>query len=81
MLMYVDGTWEEGRERDEVLSPLHGRWVDTVPRASAADAERAVAAAVVAAERMRRLTAHERSRSWSARRGCSRGAPTTSPAP
>ena len=61
MLMYVAGTWEEGRERDEVLSPYTGDVVDTVPRASAADAERAVAAAVVAAERMRRLTAHERS--------------------
>jgi glyceraldehyde-3-phosphate dehydrogenase (NADP+) len=59
--MYMAGEWVDGRERDEVLSPYGGEVVDTVPRATAADAERAVGAAVLAAARMRRLTAHERS--------------------
>ena len=80
MLMYVDGTWRRaGTGRG--AEPVHGRCGRHCALASAADAERAVAAAVVAAERMRRLTAHERLEILSARRGCSRGAPTTSPAP
>ena len=58
--MYMAGEWVDGRERDEVLNPYDGDVVDTVPRATAADAERAVGAAVLAAARMRWLTAYER---------------------
>jgi acyl-CoA reductase-like NAD-dependent aldehyde dehydrogenase len=58
--MYVAGEWRSGDAQDEVTSPWSGEVLDTVPRASAADAERAIAAAVDAAKAMRRLSAYER---------------------
>jgi acyl-CoA reductase-like NAD-dependent aldehyde dehydrogenase len=60
--MYVAGEWRraEGAAEDEVTSPWSGEVLDTVPRASAADVDRALAAAVEGARAMRALTAHER---------------------
>ena len=58
--MYVAGEWRGADSEDEVLSPWSGEVLDTVPRASAADVDRALAAAVEGARAMRRLTAHER---------------------
>jgi acyl-CoA reductase-like NAD-dependent aldehyde dehydrogenase len=60
MRMYVGGEWRDAEAEDEVTSPWSGEVVDTVPRASAADADRALAAAVEGARAMRRLSAHER---------------------
>jgi acyl-CoA reductase-like NAD-dependent aldehyde dehydrogenase len=60
MRMYVAGEWRSADREDEIRSPWSGEVVDTVPRASAADAERAVAAAVQGALAMRRLTAYDR---------------------
>lgn len=60
MQMYIAGAWQDAAATDEVISPYAGDVVDTVPRASAADAERAIDAAVDGAQRMRKLTAHER---------------------
>jgi acyl-CoA reductase-like NAD-dependent aldehyde dehydrogenase len=60
MRMYVAGEWLDGSAEDEVRSPYSGEVVDTVPRASAGDVERALAAAVEGAAAMRRLSAHER---------------------
>src|SRR5438105_7962783 len=60
MRMYVAEEWRDGDAEDEVRSPYSGEVVDTVPRASAADVEAALSAAVGGAEAMRRLTAHER---------------------
>ena len=60
MLMYVAGEWR-GAERDEaVRNPYDGEVVDTVPVATVADAQAALAAAVAGAAAMRRLTAWER---------------------
>jgi acyl-CoA reductase-like NAD-dependent aldehyde dehydrogenase len=58
--MYVAGEWRGADAEDEVTSPWSGEVLDTVPRATAADADRALAAAVEGARAMRRLTAYER---------------------
>ena len=58
--MYVAGEWRAAEAEDEITSPWSGEVVDTVPRASAADAERALAAAVDGARAMRRLSARDR---------------------
>lgn len=60
MQMYVAGEWRGAEAEDEVTSPWSGEVLDTVPRASAADVELALAAAVEGARAMRRLSAHER---------------------
>jgi glyceraldehyde-3-phosphate dehydrogenase (NADP+) len=58
--MYLAGEWRSGEAEDEIRNPYSGELVGTVPRASAADVERALAAAVDGAAAMRRLSAHER---------------------
>ena len=60
MQMYVAGEWRGSAVEDEVTSPYTGEVVATVPRASAEDVERALAAAVLGADAMRRLPAYER---------------------
>lgn len=60
MRMYVAGEWRSAAGVDEIRSPWSGDVVDTVPRASLADAEAAVAAAVDGARTMRRLSAYDR---------------------
>jgi acyl-CoA reductase-like NAD-dependent aldehyde dehydrogenase len=61
MRMYVAGEWRGGGSEDEIRSPWSGDLVDTVPRASAADAEEALRCAVQGAATMRRLSAYDRS--------------------
>src|SRR5262245_5258539 len=58
--MYLAGEWRAGEAEDEVRNPYSGEIVGTVPRASAADVERALVAAVDGAAAMRRLSAHDR---------------------
>jgi acyl-CoA reductase-like NAD-dependent aldehyde dehydrogenase len=59
--MYVAGEWRDGGgAEDEVRNPYSRDVVDTVPRASVADVEAALAAAVDGAAGMARLSAHER---------------------
>jgi acyl-CoA reductase-like NAD-dependent aldehyde dehydrogenase len=58
--MYVAGEWRPGAAQDEVTSPWSGEVLDTVPRASAADAREAIGAAVEGAKSMRRLSAYDR---------------------
>jgi acyl-CoA reductase-like NAD-dependent aldehyde dehydrogenase len=60
MRMYVAGEWRDGGAEDEIRNPYSGALVDTVPRATADDVARALAAAVEAARAMRALAAHER---------------------
>lgn len=60
MRMYIAGEWRGADAEGEIRSPWSGEVVDTVPRATAADAEAALAAAVEGARAMRRLPAHER---------------------
>jgi glyceraldehyde-3-phosphate dehydrogenase (NADP+) len=59
--MYVAGEWVTGAAEAEVRSPWSGEIVDTVPLASAEQADAALAAAVQGAAQMAALTAWERS--------------------
>jgi acyl-CoA reductase-like NAD-dependent aldehyde dehydrogenase len=58
--MYIAGEWRSNGAVEEVRNPYTGEVVGTAPRASAADVEQALAAAVDGAAAMRRLSAHER---------------------
>ena len=58
--MYLAGEWRTDGAVDEIRNPYSGDVVGTVPRASAADVEAALAAAVDGAAAMRKLSAHER---------------------
>lgn len=58
--MYVAGEWDRGREREDITHPYTGEPFASVPSAGAADADRALAAAVDGARAMRRLTGWER---------------------
>lgn len=60
MEAYVAGEWVDGRERLEVRSPYSGAVVDTVPRATLDDVDRALDASVEGARLMAALPAHER---------------------
>jgi acyl-CoA reductase-like NAD-dependent aldehyde dehydrogenase len=60
MRMFLGGQWVDRPERIEVRHPFDGSVVDTVPKATAADVEAAVAGAVEGAAIMRRLSAYER---------------------
>jgi glyceraldehyde-3-phosphate dehydrogenase (NADP+) len=59
--MYLDGEWTDGDGERAVVNPWSGEIVDSVPNASEAQVERAVAAAVRGAAEMAALTAFERS--------------------
>ena len=60
--LFIAGEWTEGTGEDhyEVHSPSTGEHLYNVPKASAADIDRAVAAAREATEEMRHWTAFER---------------------
>ncbi len=58
--MYVAGEWLAGSDRGEVRNPFTRETLATVPRAGAAEVERALGAAVEGARQMAALAAHER---------------------
>jgi acyl-CoA reductase-like NAD-dependent aldehyde dehydrogenase len=60
MKMCVGGKWVDKTEKIEVLHPYDNSVVDIVPRASAADVDAALAAAVRGAKTMAKLTAWDR---------------------
>lgn len=60
MKMCVGGKWVETGRKTEVLHPYDNSVVDTVPHASAADVDAALAAAVRGAKTMAKLTAWDR---------------------
>ncbi len=62
MRMLVDGEWTEGEGEIPVQDPYSGEIIDTVPRATARDAERAVAAAVEGYRVSRDLSTGQRAR-------------------
>ncbi|HVC93666.1 MAG TPA: aldehyde dehydrogenase family protein [Pirellulales bacterium] len=62
MKMFIAGEWVEKSTRIDVKNPFDGSTIDTVPRADAADVDRALAAATAGAATMRRLPGHERFR-------------------
>ncbi len=62
MKMFVAGEWVAGDGAIEVRHPYDGRVIETVPKASPADVERALASAVRGAAVMRAMPGHERYR-------------------
>ena len=60
MRIFFAGQWHDSGAKIEVRHPYDGRVVDTVPQASAADVEAAIAAAVQGAQVMRKLPGYER---------------------
>lgn len=60
MKFYLNGSWQSGQDILEVLNPYDGSVIDTVPRASATDVEKALCGAVQGAEQMASLTGYER---------------------
>ena len=60
MQMYIAGAWTNGQATMDVLNPYDGSVVDTVPRGTAADVDRALDSAVRGARVMAGLTGFER---------------------
>ena len=60
MKMYVAGQWIDKPEKIDVLNPYDNSVIDTVPRAEAADVDRALASATRGASVMARLPGYER---------------------
>ena len=60
MRMYVAGNWLEKVQSIEVLNPFDNSVLDTVPRATTDDVEKALVSAVEGAKVMRRLSHYER---------------------
>lgn len=60
MKMLVAGEWVAGKSQAEIKHPYDGLLVDTVPIATAADVERALAAAVMGAKAMAKVPAYDR---------------------
>ncbi len=62
MKMFVAGCWVDKPERTDIRNPFDGTLIDTVPKADAADVDRALAGAVEAAATMRSMPGYERYR-------------------
>ena len=60
MKMFLEGEWHDAQERIDVLNPFDNSVVDTVPRATAGDADRALATLVAGAKAMRNIPSYER---------------------
>ena len=60
MQMYIGGAWTNGQSSMDVFNPYDGSVVDTVPRGTAADVDRALDGAVRGARVMAGLTGFER---------------------
>jgi len=60
--LYIDGEWVEAESSEgiDVVSPVSGEVIDTVPDANGADVAKAVAAADRAQQELREMTAFER---------------------
>ena len=61
MEMLIAGDWTAGAGTIPVLNPYDGSEVDTVPRASSADIDRAIGFAVLGAEKLKATSGYERS--------------------
>ena len=60
MEMLIAGDWTAGGGSIPVINPFDGREVDTVPRATAEDVDRAISFAAQGAERVRSMSGYER---------------------
>jgi glyceraldehyde-3-phosphate dehydrogenase (NADP+) len=62
MRMFLGGEWVDRDERSDVVNPYDGSVIDTVPRASLEDVEKAIPSAVRGAAVMAELPAYQRYR-------------------
>ncbi len=60
MRIFFAGQWQDRDQKIEVRNPFDATIVDTVPQATASDAEAAIAGAVQGAAAMRKLSGYER---------------------
>jgi glyceraldehyde-3-phosphate dehydrogenase (NADP+) len=60
MKMFCAGEWVDRPEKIDVTNPYDGTLVDTVPRATVADVDRALATLVGGAKKMRAMPAYDR---------------------
>ena len=60
MKMFIGGEWVDREQTIEVCHPFDGQLVDTVPQASSADVDVALATAVEGARIMRGMPAYDR---------------------
>ncbi len=60
MKMYIAGAWTDGQSTMDVRNPFDGSVVDTVPRGTAEDVDRALESAARGARIMAQLTGYER---------------------
>jgi glyceraldehyde-3-phosphate dehydrogenase (NADP+) len=61
MKMFCAGEWVERPEKIDVTNPYDGSVIDTVPKATPADVDRALATLVRGAQKMRAMPAYDRS--------------------
>ena len=61
MRMFLCGEWQDRPEKIEVKNPFSGAVLDTVPKAGAADVDKALATLVKGATAMRSMAAYDRS--------------------
>ena len=60
MKMYIGGEWTDKAETIDVINPYDNSVVDTVPKGTVEDVDRAIASAVRGAEVMRKIPGYER---------------------
>jgi acyl-CoA reductase-like NAD-dependent aldehyde dehydrogenase len=61
MKMFIGGRWVDARETIDVTNPFDGRVIDTVPKGTARDVDKALATLVEGAKTMRQMSAFARS--------------------
>jgi len=61
MKMFIAGRWADAAETIDVINPFDGRVIDTVPKGTAADVDKALSTLVEGARTMRAMSAFERS--------------------
>jgi acyl-CoA reductase-like NAD-dependent aldehyde dehydrogenase len=61
MKMFCAGEWVDRPEKVDVMNPYDGSVIDSVPKATAADVDRALATLVRGAQKMRAMPAFDRS--------------------
>jgi len=62
MRMFLCGEWRDSSQKINVTNPFSGEVIDTVPKASAGDVDRALGTLVAGAARMRKMPAVERAK-------------------
>jgi glyceraldehyde-3-phosphate dehydrogenase (NADP+) len=62
MRMFLCGQWQDRPEKIDVTNPYDGRVIDTVPRGTSGDVDKALATLVEGAKAMRAMPAYDRSR-------------------